>query len=148
MYPLLTNDRALPPAQVLEAHKRQPSIEKRFEQAKTVFEIAPVLLKNEGRIEALFSVYFLALLVQALVERELRLAMEREGLKELPIYPEERRCRRPTSEQIFRLFSITQRHTLLQRGKIIQIFNPELTERQRQLTRLLRIPRAAYQHKP
>jgi transposase len=52
------------PAQVLQAHKGQPMIEKRFEQIKTVHEIAPVLLKNEGRIEALFTLYFLALLVQ------------------------------------------------------------------------------------
>jgi hypothetical protein len=27
MYPLLTNDRTLTPAQILEAHKRQPTIE-------------------------------------------------------------------------------------------------------------------------
>jgi hypothetical protein len=39
---LLTNDRTLTNTQVLEAHKRQPTIEKRFEQTKTVFEIAPV----------------------------------------------------------------------------------------------------------
>ena len=39
-------------------------------------EIAPVFLKNEGRIEAMFTVYFLALLVQALIERELRHAMK------------------------------------------------------------------------
>jgi hypothetical protein len=71
MYPLITNDRTLSPAQVLEAHKGQPMIEKRFEQIKTVHEIAPVFLKNEGRIEALFTLYFLALLVQALIEREL-----------------------------------------------------------------------------
>ncbi len=55
MYPLLTNDRTLTDAQVLEAHKGQPSIEKRFEQTKSVLEIAPVLLKNEGRIEAFLS---------------------------------------------------------------------------------------------
>jgi hypothetical protein len=55
MYPLLTNDRSLSPTQVLEAHKGQPTIEKRFEQIKTVHEIAPVFLKNEGRIEALFT---------------------------------------------------------------------------------------------
>jgi transposase len=55
MYPLMTNDRQLTAAQVLEAHKGQPMIEKRFEQIKTVHEIAPVFLKNEGRIEALFT---------------------------------------------------------------------------------------------
>ena len=62
-------------AAVLQAHKGQPMIEKRFEQIKTVHEIAPVLLKNEGRIEAMFTVYFLALLLQALIERELRPAL-------------------------------------------------------------------------
>src|SRR5262249_56497520 len=59
---LISNDRKLSPAQVLEAHKGQPMIEKRFEQTKTVHEIAPVLLKNEGRIEALFTLYLIALL--------------------------------------------------------------------------------------
>ena len=73
MYPLITNDRKLTPSQVLEAHKGQPTLEKRFEQLKSVHEIAPVFLKNEARIEALFTLYFLALMVQALIERELRL---------------------------------------------------------------------------
>lgn len=60
MYPLLCNDRQLTPAQILEAHKGQPTIEKRFEQLKTVHQIAPAYLKNEGRIEALFTLYLLA----------------------------------------------------------------------------------------
>ena len=50
MYPLVTNDRDLTAEQVLLAHKGQPTIEKRFEQLKTVHEIAPVFLKNPGRI--------------------------------------------------------------------------------------------------
>src|SRR5262249_19068359 len=71
----------------LRPTRANPMIEKRFEQIKTVHEIAPVLLKNEGRIEALFTLYFLALLVQAIIERELRLAMKRENINELPLYP-------------------------------------------------------------
>ncbi|MHB8416223.1 MAG: hypothetical protein ACYDB1_12775 [Acidiferrobacteraceae bacterium] len=59
MYPLMTHDRTLSSAQVLEAHKGQPMIEKRFEQVKTVHEIAPVFPKDEGRIEALFTLTFL-----------------------------------------------------------------------------------------
>ena len=85
MYPLIFNGRNLTAIQVLEAHKDQPTIENRFEQIKTVHEIAPVFLKNPGRIEALFTLYFLALLVQALIERELRLAMKREKIMDLPI---------------------------------------------------------------
>lgn len=140
MYPLLTNDRTLTDAQVLEAHKRQPTIEKRFEQTKTVFEIAPVLLKNEDRIEALFFVYFLALLVQALIERELRRAMQCEGIDELPLYPEERTTQRPTAEQILRLFSLTQRHILQHDGESIHTFDPKLTDLQRQVLALLNVP--------
>ena len=71
MFPLITNDRELAPGDVLQAYKGQPMIEKRFEQLKTVLEAAPVLLKDEGRIEALFTLYYLALLVQALIERRL-----------------------------------------------------------------------------
>ena len=96
MYPLICNDRALTAAQVLVAHKGQPMIEKRFEQLKTVHEIAPVFLKNTGRIEAFFTLYFFALLLQALIERQLRLEMQRRKIPELPIYPEKRRLRRAT----------------------------------------------------
>lgn len=144
MYPLLTNDRSLSPAQVLEAHKGQPKIEKRFEQLKTVHEIAPVLLKNEARIEAFFTMYFLALMVQALIERELRQAMKRQSIEKLPIYPEQRQCRRPTTEQILRLFSLAERHTLLRDGHTVQVFDTELTDLQRQVLTLLGVPLHVY----
>jgi len=61
-----------------------------FEQLKSVHEIAPVFLKNEARIEALFTLYFLALLVPALTERELSQAMSAAGIEQLPLYPEAR----------------------------------------------------------
>jgi transposase len=145
MYPLISNDRSLSPAQLLAAHKGQPKIEKRFEQVKTVHEIAPVFLKNEGRIEALFTLYFLALLVQALIERELRLAMQRDHIEELPIYPEQRLCRRPTTEQILRLFSLAERHALMRGEYTVQLFPPDLTDLQRQVLDLLGVPRSSYQ---
>jgi transposase len=144
MYPLITNDRNLSPAQVLEAHKGQPMIEKRFEQIKTVHEIAPVFLKNEGRIEALFTLYFLGLLVPAIMERELRLAMKRENIDELPLYPEQRDCARPTAEQILRLFSLAERHQLVQDGKVVQTFDVQFTELQRQVLALLGVPEDAF----
>jgi hypothetical protein len=144
MYPLLSNDDTLTPAQVLKAHKRQPGIEKRFQQIKTVHEIAPVFLKNEGRIEALFFLYFAALLVQALMEREIRRAMKKEGVKELPIYPEERPSKRPSAEQILRLFGLAERHLLLKDDQVVQTFDPELTDIQQQVLSLLGIPRGAY----
>ena len=144
MYPLLTNDKSLTPQHVLEAHKRQPTIEKRFEQLKTVHEIAPVFLKNEGRIEAFFLVYFLALLVQALIEREIRRAMRREKIAELPLYPENRLCRHPTTEQILRLFSLAERHVLWRNDRLVQVFDCRLTDLQREVLRLLGVPQSAY----
>ena len=144
MYPLICNDRNLTAIQVLEAHKGQPTIEKRFEQIKTVHEIAPVFLKNPGRIEALFTLYFLALLVQALIERELRLAMKREKIMDLPIYPEQRLCKRPTTEQILRLFSLAEHHTLSRDDKTVQSFPPQLTDIQLQTLDLLGVPVKAF----
>ena len=107
-------------------------------------EIAPVFLKNEGRIEALFTLYFLALLVQALIERELRLTMKRSHIEELPLYPEQRQCRRPTTEQVLRLFSLAERHTLRREGQAVQVFHPEMTDLQRQVLTLLGVPQGAF----
>jgi hypothetical protein len=52
--------------ELLHAYKRQPTIEKRFSQLKTDFEVAPVYLKAVHRIQALLAVYFFALLLEAL----------------------------------------------------------------------------------
>jgi transposase len=144
MYPLITNDRGLSPAEVLRAHKRQPMIEKRFEQIKTVHEIAPVFLKSEARIEAFFTLYFLALLIQALIERELRLAMKHEKIQQLPLYPEQRQCVRPTTEQILRLFSLAERNKLTNGNKTVQTFDVEFTDLQRQVLALLGVPENAF----
>jgi transposase len=144
MYPLLTNDRALSDAEVFEAHKRQPSIEKRFQQTKSVLEIAPVFLKNEARIEAFFFVYFLALLTHALIERELRRSMAASGVDELPLYPEERMTRRPTANQILKLFSSTHRHAVCQDQTPVRTFPPELSALQLQVLSLLAVPPHAF----
>ena len=144
MYPLLTNDRDLSLQEAFAAHRRQPAIEKRFEQLKTVFELAPIFLKNEARIEALFCLYFIALLVQALVERELREGMKRAGVAELPVYPEERQSHRPTAEQVFRLFSHQARTVLVRAGKDVRTIDPELTDLQRQILQLVGAPASAY----
>jgi transposase len=92
-----------------------------------VHEIAPVFLKNPARIEAFFTVYFLALLIQARIELELRQTMKRERLKALALYPEERRCAHPTTEQVLQLFSQAERHVLSRAGHVVQSFDVEFT---------------------
>ena len=112
VFPLLTNDRTLDAEQVLRAYKRQPLIEKRFSQLKTDFALAPVYLQNVARIQGLLAVYFLVLLTQTLMERELRRALAKARLRSLPLYPEGRPCTRPTLYRIFELFEPIQRHEL------------------------------------
>ena len=72
---------------------------------------------------------------------------EARGLDELPLYPEQRECRRPTTEQMLRLFSLAERHTLRWRRRAVQVFNPELTDLQRQVLPLLGVPPITFQSK-
>lgn len=139
IFPLITNDRDLSLAEILTAYKYQPRLEKRHEQLKSVYAVAPVLLKNEGRIEALLFLYFIVLLVQALLEREVRRAMTARGLTSLPLYPEDRDCLAPTANGIFQVFAGLQHHQLRRQDTPIQTFPPELTPLQRQILDLLGI---------
>ncbi len=76
----------------LEIYKFQPFLEKRYTQLKTYQEIAPVYLKNPKRVVAFLHVHVMALMVSTLIERTIRKAMKKEGIKSLPIYPEGRPC--------------------------------------------------------
>ena len=127
---------------LLLAYKQQPMIEKRFAQLKTDFVVAPVYLKEVSRIQALLCVYFLALLVESLLERELRRAMEREGIESLPLYPEGRACRRPTARKVIDLFEDVQRHELTAGRRPAVVFTTKLSRLQRQILRLLGMPKA------
>ena len=94
-------------------------------------------LKETSRIQALLCMYFIVLLVEALLERELRRAMERRGIESLPLYPEGRDCRRPTARKVIDLFEDVQQHTLTgDQGPPVQ-FTTELTRLQRRIVRLL-----------
>lgn len=144
VFPLITNVQEFDAAAVLEAYKRQPVIEKRFSQLKTDFRVAPVYLQSVTRIVGLLAVYFLALMVQSLLERELRAAMESAGVESLPLYPEGRACVRPTSRQVLDVFQPLCIHKLLTPGKSPCFFHSELSPLQRRILKLLRIPTTAY----
>jgi transposase len=137
VFPLITNDDSLSELEMLLAYKSQPSLEKRFSHLKTDFEVAPVYLKEASRIQALLCVYFLALLTESLLERELRRAMDREAIESLPLYPEGRKCRRPTARRLIDLFDDVQRHWLRAGRRPPVVFTTELSRLQRRLLRLL-----------
>jgi len=154
LFPLLTNDRTLSPLEVLRAYKRQPTIEKRFSQLKTDFAVAPVFLKNPQRIQGLLTIYFLAFLLQTLIERELRQALEaaaraatpaeRQEAGSLPLYPEGRRCKHPTCRRLLDALEPIQRHGLTLPNGDELWFDTELTPCQTRLLELLALDPKSY----
>ncbi len=144
IFPLISNAKQMTAEEVLRAYKRQPIIEKRFSQLKTDFAVAPIYLKSVTRIQALLAVYFFVLIVQTLLERELRQAMERAGIESLPLYPEGRACRRPTTRKILDLFDGVQRHELTLPGHEPEVMVTELSPLQKQVLKLLGISEKSY----
>lgn len=144
MFPLLANCEDLSAIELLQKYKYQPQLEKRHEQLKTVRAVAPVPLKSVTRIEALLLVYFFALLVDALIEREIRRAMRAARIPSLPLYPEDRLCRAPTTDRLLDLFRDLRRHDLFRADRLVQWFDPELSPLQRQILHLLGVPLSAY----
>jgi transposase len=145
LFPLVTNDEELSVAEVLAKYKYQPFVEKRHEQLKTVFEVAPVWLKNTERVAALLWLYYVVELVQALLERELRQQMTAAGLAELPLYPEGRGCAKPTTELVFRSLARIRRHRLLNAGgEVSRTFHDAVSDVGSQVLDLLAVERGAY----
>jgi transposase len=141
-FPLITNELSLSERDLLLAYKGQPALERRFARLKTDFEVAPVYLQAVSRIAALLCVYFFVLLVEALLERELRRAMARSELASLPLYSEGRACRRPTARRVIDLFEEVQCHELRGADQPPVNFTTEPTPLQRKVPRLLGMPKA------
>jgi hypothetical protein len=143
-FPTITNDTVMTPAQVLAAYQYQPNLERRHHILKGPQEVAPVYLETPHRIEALLLCHFLAMLVEALIEREIRTSMKTEGLAGIPLYPELRNCPAPSAPRILDIFKDVKRHHLISRDQIVQTFQPQLTPLQQQVLELLNIPASIY----
>lgn len=145
-FPLITNDQQLTNQQILAAYRYQPHLEKRHHQLKTIQDADRVYLKNPARIEALFLCHYIALLTNALIERELRQAMTRERLQQLPLYPEQRPCQQPTATRTLQLLAGLAHHHLHHQTQHPHHLTPPLTPLQTQLLHLLGVPLTAYGH--
>ena len=146
IFPLITDLPAerMTPLDVLSIYKYQPFIEKRHEQLKTAAEVVPVNSKTPERIEAYLFLFFIAVTIHALIERQVREAMKTRGLNSIPLYPEERKCRAPTADKILGLFESLRRHRLFENSRPVKTFWDELTDVQRMLLDLLEIPTSVY----
>lgn len=144
MFPLITNDRDLNLASLLDHYKHQPCLERRHNQLKTGLEVVPMWLKSIARIEAILLLHFIALLIRALIERQIRQRMKTEDIAALPIYPEDRNCASPSAERILDIFNTVQRHELIANAAVVQTFEPELTGTQRRVLKLLGLSPSIY----
>lgn len=140
IFPLITNRKDLSLDQILEIYKsKQPLVEKRHDLLKNVQAATPMYLKSVSRIEALLFLHFVALLVHALIERQIRRAMKTREISDLPLYPEERDCKAPSTDRILDVFAPIQRHLLRKEGRLVERFDPELNDLQRGILGLLGI---------
>ncbi len=143
-FPVISNDHALSDAEVLAAYRYQPSLERRHHLLKSIQDAAPVLLHSPTRIEALFCRQFLALLISALIEREVRTGMHHADLTNIRLYPEFWNCTSPSTERILEIFATLSRHQLHHDGVLIKTFHPELTAQQQQVLDLMNLTPGLY----
>jgi transposase len=149
VFPLLTNlpEERYKTLEVLQIYRYQPYIERRFENLKTEYAIAPVYLKKSKRVVGLLHVYFIAIMVAALIERQIRGNMVKGGIAALPIYPEERECRAPTSPRLFGTFSnVDWFKEIGPHGEAV--FPVKLTKTQHEVLKLLGLSQQLYESYP
>ena len=126
IFPLLCTDKNIDAKSALAAYKYQPRLEKRFTQFKNIHDAAPLLFKNIERVEAMMFLFFIALMIQAVIEREVRLNMIKNEIDKLPLYPEHRLSYHPTTAKIFDRFADVSKYFLYDDNKLIQEFSDSL----------------------
>jgi transposase len=139
VFPLLCTDASIPPKAVLQAYKFQPRLEKRFCQFKSIHLAAPLLFKKIERVEANMFVFFIALLIQALLERELRQRLNQRGNPPLKLYPEDRDAPHPTTSQLLKTFDSLSTYEITEEGRICENYHDDLNETHRAVLTLLDI---------
>jgi len=143
VFALVTNVKEMPKKEVLLTYKYQPYVEKRHALLKSELEVAPVYIKKPHRAAGLIHAAFIAMMVDALIERTLREAMVEHGIESLPILPEGRATKTPTTARLLEQFSDVAWYEVNHAGENV-VFPLELTPLQRKLLRLLGMTPAAY----
>lgn len=142
-FPFVTNDTRTP-AELLRSYKFQPSLERRHATFKGVIEAAPLTLESDARLDALAFCLYVALLVHALVERDLRRAMAAKGIASLPMYHEGRPCVAPTAARVIELLEPLSATGVLHANELLTMSPPEPDALQRQILSLLKVPLRSY----
>jgi transposase len=143
VFPLLTNLRDRSKREILEIYKYQPYLEKRFALTKSEYGVAPIFLKKPLRVVGLLHVYFMAIMLSALLERAVRGAMAARGIPSIPVLPEGRASTTPTTPRILENFNNVAWHTF-QEGDRVLNFPVRLSKTQELLLDLSGVPRTCY----
>jgi len=143
VFPLITNT-GLSAGDVLKKYKTQPFLEKRMYTKKTVLEVAPVFIKKEKRIEAMLFLYFLALMIVSLIERKIRMNMEKEIIEKLSILPQRMNTNKPTWNNIRYFFRDVHFSEILQKGVCLQATVKGVSELHDKVLQLLEVPARTY----
>ncbi|EQD77797.1 Transposase-like protein [mine drainage metagenome] len=125
--------------EILARYKYQPMLEKRFEQLKTAYGVMTVLFKSVKRVEGFLFLYFIAMITQSPIERDVRIAMKNHKMKSIPLYSEERNCFSPTGDRILSEFHNLDVHRKMNNGNVTNIFYTEMTEIQKLILSLLAV---------
>jgi transposase len=144
VFPLLCTDKKLTAKEVLKAYKYQPRLEKRFAQFKSIHNAAPLLFKKIERIEANMFGFFIALVVQALIEREVRNKMKEQKIEKIRVYPEQREASHPTTGKILDRFDNICTYKIMENSKVVETFKDSLNEDQKLILSLLNIEQDKY----
>ncbi len=144
IFPLLSTDERLSSKSVLQAYKYQPNLEKRFTQFKSIHHAAPLLFKKIERVEANMFAFFIALMIQALLEREVRRKMEERNIKALKIYPEEREAKSPTTCRVLNVFDIISTYRITEKSRVIEEYRDDLNDTQKMILEFLDITQSRY----
>ena len=143
IFPLISNAH-IEAAEVLKAYKNQPYLEKRMCTTKSILNIAPVFLKKPERIEAMTFLYFIALMIVSLMERNIRKNMAEEKVEKLPILPNGMNTKTPTWNNLNYFFENVHLSLVEKKGRTIQTILKGVTTLHETVLRLLGVSTSAY----
>jgi hypothetical protein len=143
VFPMITNLVKTSRKGILLIYKDQPYVEKRYALFKTELGVAPVYLKKPQRVTGLIHATFLAMMVDALIERTVRQSMVRRKIDRLAILPEGRWSPTPTTARILETFSDVAWYEF-ERPEDHVVFPVRLTALQQNLLKLLEMDASAY----
>ena len=124
-------------AKTLAKYKEQIQVERRIHHLKGPLAVAPMFLKNPERIAGLLCILIWALMVLALLERQVRRSLKGKPLYGL--YPENRPSPAPTGPALMECFRTLCMVIMIDHGSM-QRRLAQPTDIQQKLLRLLGIP--------